>query len=145
MSRRRICPLTTILLLSSLLVSCSQFKPPESCGAGGTANEETFNQFFVDMLLYDETMGGAPRIHTEAGPTFLQDSTVSVQAESFMSVEIQLCVEQRRGGGEISFDEVRMLSEGVNTISLETFESGSYVIRVIIDEVLIRNLPFVVE
>jgi hypothetical protein len=134
-----------MLLLSSLLVSCSQFKPPESCGAGGTANKETFNQFFVDMLLYDETMGGPPRIHTEAGPTFLLDSTVSIQAESFITVEVRFCVEQRRGGGEISFDEVRMISEGVNTISLDGFESGSYVLRVIQDEVLIRNLPFVVE
>ena len=145
MRRRRICPLTTMLLLSSLLASCNQFKPPESCGAGGTANKETFNQFFVDMLLYDETMGGAPRIQTEVGPTFLQDTTVSVQAESFMSVEIRFCVEERRGGGKISFDEVRMLSEGVNTISLEIFESGSYVVRIITEDTLIKNLPFVVE
>jgi hypothetical protein len=97
------------------------------------------------MLLFDETMGGSPRIDTEAGPTFLQDTTVSVQTESFMSEEVRFCVEERRGGGKISFDEVRMISEGVNTISLEAFESGSYVLRVIHNEVLLRNLPFIVE
>jgi hypothetical protein len=134
-----------MLLLTLLLASCGPLSPPESCGAGGTADKETFNQFFVEMLLFDETLGGSPRIDTEAGPTFLKDTTISVQTESFMSVEVRFCVEERRGGGEISFDEVRLISEGVSTIALEAFESGSYVTRVIIDEVLIRNLPFIVE
>ena len=145
MCKRRFRHLITLFILSSILLSCGPLSPPESCGAGGTANKETFNQFFVDILLYDETMGGAPRIQTEVGPTFLQDTTVSVQAESITSVEIRFCVEERRGGGEISFDEVRMLSEGVNTISLDIFESGSYVVRVITEDILIKNLPFVVE
>jgi hypothetical protein len=97
------------------------------------------------MLLYDETTGGSPRIHTEAGPTFLQDTSVSIQVESTESIEVRFCVEERRGGGEISFDEVRTISGGVTIVSLESFVPGSYVIRVILDDVLVRNLPFVVE
>jgi hypothetical protein len=97
------------------------------------------------MRLYDDTLGGSPRIHTEAGPTFLANSLVSVQAETLMSVEVRFCVEERKGGGEISFDEVRMIPDGDNIISIEVFEPGSYVIRVIQNGLLVRNLPFIVE
>lgn len=134
-----------LMLVSTIVISCGPFSPPESCGAGGTANTETFDQYFDDMFLYDETLGGSPRIATEGGPTFLSGSSVSVQAESNMSVEIRFCVEERTGGGEINFDEVRVISEGVSIISLEVFEPSSYVIRVITDDTLIKNLPFIVE
>lgn len=145
MSKPRFQLLISLILLTSTISSCGPISPPESCGAGGTANEGTFNQHFVEMRLYDETLGGSPRIHTEAGPTFLANSLVSVQAETLMSVEVRFCVEERKGGGEISFDEVRMIPDGDNVISIEVFEPGSYVIRVIQNGVLVRNLPFIVE
>ena len=145
MSRQALCALLSMFLISLFLVSCGQFSPPESCGAGGTVHEETFNQTFAEMLLYDETRGGSPLIDTEAGPTFFPDRPVSIQIESLSSARVRFCVEERRGGGEISFDEIRTVSEGDSIISLGVFDSGSYVIRVIIEDVLIRNLPFVVE
>jgi hypothetical protein len=97
------------------------------------------------MVLYDEVRGGSPLINTEAGPTFFPDRPVSVQADVISSVEVQFCVEERRGGGEITFDEVRTMQAGMNIYSLGNFEQGSYVIRVILEGSLIRNLPFVVE
>lgn len=145
MSRQTVFMLITSLFLSSLLISCGQFSPPQSCGAGGTANEESFNQYFSEMLLYDETRGGSPLIDTEAGPTYFSDTPVSVEVESTTSVEVRFCVEERRGGGEINFDEIRTVSEGENIISLGVFNPGSYIVRVIIEDVLVRNLPFVVQ
>lgn len=145
MSRHAVYLLISLFLLSSLLASCAQFSPPESCGAGGTANEEMFNQYLTEMLLYDEIRGGSPLINTEAGPTFFAGNPVSIQTDSLKSVDIRFCVEQRKGGGEIRFDEMRIIPEGADIISLGQFEPGSYVIRVILDDVLVRNLPFVVE
>jgi hypothetical protein len=144
MSKRLILPLG-ILGIFSLCTSCGPFSPPETCGVGGTANSETFDQLFEDMVLFDETVGGSPRIDTEAGPTFSSTVPVSVQVDSFQPTEIRFCVEQRKGGGVINFDDTKLVSKGESVISLREFETGSYVLRVIHEQILIRNLLFVVE
>lgn len=145
MSIRLVLPLGILCIFSLCITSCGSFRPPESCGTGGTADSETFDQLFVDMTLFDESLGGSPRIDTEAGPTFSPTTPVSVQVDSYQSIQVRLCVEERKGGGEIGFDEIELVSEGMSVISLREFESGNYVLRVLHDQVLIRNLPFVVE
>lgn len=145
MIKRLILSLRILGLFSLCIASCGPISPPESCGAGGTADSEAFDQLFHDMALFDETLGGSPRIDTEAGPTFLSATPVSVQVDSLQSTEIRFCIEERKGGGEIGFDEIKLVPEGGSVISLRGFETGSYVLRVIHGQVLIRNLPFVVE
>lgn len=145
MSKRLFFPLGILSILVLYLASCGPISPPESCGVGGTADSKTFDQLFESMVLYDESLGGLPRIDTEAGPTFSPAVPVSVQVDSFQSTEIRFCVEERKGGGEIGFDETELVPEGSSIIPLREFETGSYVLRVIHGQILIRNLPFVVE
>ena len=39
------------LVLSLVVIACGSFAPPESCEAGGTADEVKFNELFTEMGL----------------------------------------------------------------------------------------------
>jgi hypothetical protein len=54
-------------------------------------------------------------------------------------------MQERKGGGKILFDETRSYTPGENSLALGKYSKGGYVIRVIVDEKLIKNLPFRIE
>ncbi len=145
MIRRNCLVFILLLSLTMIVFSCGPLSPPESCGAGGTADRGKFNQLFRDMLLVYDPTGEFPLMQTEGEPHFSENSAIGVQVDSLQSLDVRFCVEERRGGGEIIFDEVMSMSEGAARVSIGPFGSGSYVVRVILDEVLLINMPFTVD
>ncbi len=63
----------------------------------------------------------------------------------FKSVTIRACVQKRSGGGGIPVDDNRMLETGEAFFPLGEFETGSYVVRMIVQGKLIKNLTFEVK
>ncbi len=125
-----------------VLTACGSFSPPESCGAGGTADEMKYAQHFTWMEIVNETTGSPGEPDPEGGTQFASTIQLGITMDSIDEVSIRVCVEERRGGGEIALDKTQDLPSGSGNISLGSFEPGSYVVRVIVDGVLVRNLPF---
>ena len=45
------------LVLSLVVITCRSFAPPESCEAGGIADEVKFNELFTEMGLVNTETG----------------------------------------------------------------------------------------
>ena len=78
----------------------------------------------------------------EGADKFSVDDSVTFQVDSFTGVTVKVCVEERRGGGDIAFDQTIDINAGERDLEIGAFEVGSYVGRVIVDGVLVKNLPF---
>ncbi len=61
--------------------------------------------------------------------------------DSLTDVTIKVCVEERRGGGKIAFNQTIDINAGEGDLEIGTLEVGSYAVRVIVDGVLVKNLP----
>lgn len=125
-----------------LLTACGSFSPPESCGAGGTADETKFTQHFTWMEIINEATGSTGEPDQEGGFQFSSSDELAITLDNIQEVSLRACVEERKGGGEIALDETQDLPSGSGVISLGSFEPGSYVVRVIVDGILVCNLPF---
>ncbi|MEW6718784.1 MAG: hypothetical protein AB1345_14955 [Chloroflexota bacterium] len=127
-------------------LACGSFAPPESCGEniGGTADEVKFAQYFESMELVNQSTG-QPGQEGEEGMEFAKGDTLAIRVASKSEVAVRACVQSRTGGGKIPFDQTQTLSQGQGTFSIGTLEPGSYVIRVIVNDTLVKNFPFVVK
>lgn len=137
-----------LLVISSLTLAasaCGSFAPPESCIDTGTADEDAFTAQFISMQLVNASTGEPGEPHPEGGLSFSSDDQLAVVVDSLGEVAVRFCVTQRRGGGEIVYDETHTVQEGITTITLTSFDNDPYVIRVIVNETLIRNFPFIIE
>ena len=145
MSNWRIRHITTLVILGSLAAACS-FGPPPSCGdeIGGTADTATFDQYFNSMTLVAKTTG-QPGPQGDAGPQFAQGEPLAIQVDARAEVTLRACIQPMGGQKEISFDKTQTLSPGLGTFELGPFEPGTYVIRVIIGNTLVKNFPFQVR
>lgn len=135
--------IVAVAALSLVLAGCAGFGPPQSCGAGGTADEVAFARAFTALELVDGTTGQPPAERDpEFGPIFTTAAQLAIRAEALAGVSVRACVEGRTGGAKIGFDGTQTLSAGVGTMPLGSFEAGPWVVRVIVDGVLVKNLPF---
>lgn len=137
-----------LLVLSSLTLAalaCGSFAPPESCIDTGTADEEAFTAQFNSMHVVNAATGEPGEPHPEGGLSFSSGDQLAVVVESLGEVDVRFCVTQRRGGGEIVYDETHTVQEGETTIRLTSFDRDTYVIRVIVNNTLVKNLPFITE
>jgi hypothetical protein len=139
----------SLLLVLSILtlaaLACGSFAPPESCIDTGTADEEAFNAQFNAMQLVNAATGEPGEQHPEGGLGFSSEDQLAVVVESLGEVDVRFCVTQRKGGGQIVYDETHTVQEGETTITLTTFDSDPYVIRVIVNDTLVKNLPFITD
>ncbi len=133
---------TYFLVLSLVATACGSFSPPVSCDAGGTADEVKFNELFKEMGLVDTETGHSAQRKDEGADKFSVDDSVTLQVDSLTDVTIKVCVEERRGGGEIAFDQTIDINAGEGDLEIGTLEVGSNVVSVIVDGVLVKNLPF---
>jgi hypothetical protein len=137
--------LAGIVMLVSVL-ACGPFSPPESCGdIGGTADEGLFNQYFVSMALLDTAIGSPGGISSEGEIQFTPADELEIAFESKIDVSIHACLQERKGGGKVLFNEIGSFSPGEDSFILGTYSKGSYVVRVIVDDTLVKNLPFQIE
>lgn len=134
---------STVLLLVS--VACGSIAPPETCGATGSADEARFAELFSSMDLVVEATGETGLEDPEGGAQFPTDTPLAIRFDSRVSAEVRVCIEQRRGGGEIAFDQSFMAIGAAGSFSLGAFPPDIYVARVLVDGTLVRNLPFVVR
>lgn len=134
--------MTICIILMLVLTACGSFSSPESCGAGGTADEVKFAQHFTWMEIVNEVTGSPGEPDQEGGSQFSSSDRITITTDNINDILLRACVEERKGGGEITLDRTQDLPSGFGSMSLGSFEPGSYVVRVIIDGILVRNLPF---
>ena len=130
------------IILVLALTACGSFTPPESCGAGGTADEPKFTQHFIWMEIVNQATGSPGEPDPEGGPRFTSSDQLAIITDNINEVSLRACIVERKGGGKIPFDKTQDLPSGSGSISLGSFEPGSYVVRVIVEGILVRNLPF---
>ncbi|HEY42377.1 MAG TPA: hypothetical protein G4O11_00130 [Anaerolineae bacterium] len=127
------------------ITACGPLSPPESCGAGGTADEAAFAQHFKSMGIVNQATGSPGEPDPEGGYQFSSSDQLALTTDSITDTSLRACIEERRGGGKIVFDQTPTMSQGTASMPLGSFEPGSYVVRVILDGVLVRNLPFSIK
>jgi hypothetical protein len=134
-----------VLLLALSALACGSASPPESCGdaIGGTADETLFGQNFASMELVDANTW-QPGAAGENGAQFGQEPLL-IMFDAKSGVDVRACIQNTRGGGKLAFDQTVSFSAGSNEFPVGSFEPGTYVIRVIVDGVLVKNFPFEVK
>ncbi len=134
------------LMICMVLAACSSFGPPESCGEniGGTADQTKFAQFFTSMQLINQTTG-VPGLEGENGAQFAPNDSLVIQVETLSDIPVRVCIQHMGGDNKISFDQTNTLSQGQADFSIGPFELGNYVIRVIVDNTLVKNFPFEIK
>jgi hypothetical protein len=143
-------PLWKIVLVFSLLglmiSACGSFGPPQSCGdnIGGTADQAKYAQSFSSMQLINQTTG-LTGTEGENGTQFTSSDNLAIQAGTLSNVNIRVCVQHTDSTKPIPFDQTRTLSQGQTDFSIGQLEAGNYVIRVIVDNILVKNFPFEIK
>jgi hypothetical protein len=137
---------TPMLLILALLAAACSSGPPPSCGAeiGGTADTATFDQYFNSMALVSQTTG-QPGEDSDEGAKFAQDEPIQILADVKTEVAVRACIQPLSGQGEIADDRTDTIGQGERTLDFGPFSPGSYVIRVIVDNTLVKNFPFQIE
>ncbi|MBI4282276.1 MAG: hypothetical protein HY672_02145 [Chloroflexi bacterium] len=127
----------------ALAAACGSLQPPEECAVpGGSADQTAFAEHFSQMAVVMEGQDASSSVEE---PVFGSDDTVEVVATSIADTSTNLCLQERKGGGQIRYDETPILYVGENRVSLGSFGKGDYVVRVIVDDVLVKNLTFTVR
>lgn len=141
--------LVTILALGIFLSSCSlgpsgSFGPPASCGdnIGGTADTTKYDQYFTNMALVNQDGVAGPE--GEHGMEFASTDSLDLRADSISEVAVRACV-QDFNGGPIAFDQTQTFAQGSSGLTLGSFQPGNYVVRVIVDDTLVKNFPFAIK
>jgi len=136
-----------ILSLCLLATACGALVPPESCGPGaeGAADEARFAQLFRSMELVSATTGLPGEPDEEGTPRFTAGDELQIVTDNLGALGIRACVQERRRAGTIAGEREGSLPAGRALIPLGSFEEGDYVVRVLVERVLVRNLPFSVE
>ncbi len=146
MAKRNSKILALMLVVGLGLAACGSFGPPPECteGLGGTADEAMFAQYFTSMELVDQTTGQPGQPH-DPGVSFAASAPLTIRISSVADVTVRACV-QFFDRNEIAFDQASTLPIGQNEIVLGAFPgAGNYVVRVIVDGVLVKNLPFTLQ
>ena len=138
-----------LLVLATLAVAalaCGSFAPPESCTSAGF-DEEAFAMHFNEMQVINAATGepGESDPGNDQGLRFSTGDELAVLVDSLGDVEVTFCIEQRKGGGQIVYNQSHTVQAGENTVPLMAFDSDPYVIRVIVSDALVKNLTFFTE
>lgn len=138
-----------LLALSALAMAalaCGSFAPPESCPST-SFDTEAFATYFTDMRLVNAATGlpGEVDAANDQGQRYSTEDELALVVDSLGEVEVTICITERKGGGQIVYNQTHTLPQGQSTLPLMAFDSDPYVIRVIVNEVLVKNLTFFTE
>ena len=137
----------SLTLIALLAAACGSFGPPPECaeGLGGTADEALFAQYFTSMELVSAA-SGQPGGPAENGTAFPAGEPLAVNVSAVAEVSVRFCVQGFYDGGVIADDLTADMVPGDNQVHLDAFDTAaSYVVRVIVDGVLVKNLPFTLQ
>lgn len=139
--------IATLLILALLASACGgSFGPPPECteGLGGTADEAKFAQYFSSVELVSQNTGQPGELH-DPGASFPVSEPLVIKISSVGDVTVRACV-QFFNGNQIAFDQSFTFTPGENEITLGAFpDAGNYVVRMIVDGVLVKNFPFTLQ
>lgn len=141
MARRVLLGTLSLVSIAFVLVACGSLGPPQACPVTGSAHTDAFDQSFTRMVLVKE---GQPIPDTggDSDLTFTSDDRLELVAVSKSNTHALVCVSARKGGVKIPFNKTLFLTEGVNRIELGSFIVSPYVVRVGVNNVLVKNLTF---
>lgn len=130
-----------VSLAALVFVACGSFGPPESCPVAGAANQDAFDQNFTRMVVVKE---GDPIPDTggESDLTFSSGDRLELVAVTKGNVEALVCVGPRKAGVKITFNKAIPLTEGTNRVALESYVVNPYVVRISVNNVLVKNITF---
>jgi hypothetical protein len=147
MSTSKIKMLAVLLVLGISMLACGSFGPPESCGEniGGVADETLFGQYFASMELVSANTW-QPGEQSENGMIFPAEEPLLIMFDAKSDVEVRACIQNTAGGsGKLALDQALPFLTGTNEFPLGAFQPGGYVIRVIVENTLVKNFPFSVK
>lgn len=134
----RLLPLVASLLF--VLPGCN-FKPPQECPFTGTADTVAFSQQFESMVLVVEGTSSPPPVEDEF-LQFQRDNKLELIVVSKSAGQIQVCVGEAKGGGQIAYSQTHSVTVGENRIALGTFKPNPYVVRIAYNSILVQNIRF---
>ena len=112
-------------------------RPP----SGLTANQTVFAQYFSNMGLATDGWSGFEDV-TES---YSSNDNVIVLVNSTNTVTVLAYVDDTGNGGLFNGVEKELaMPVGLGTMNLGKLQPSSYVVRVIVNDVCVKNLPFTV-
>jgi hypothetical protein len=141
---KRIKLIIPLLILTIISTACNVFGEPESCREtiSDTPDNETYVNYFTSMILVNQNSGAPVYEDLDGVVVYRATDKLAIDITTHEAVSIQVCVQERENGGKIAFNQTVELIPGFALIYMGGFEPGSYVLRVIIDDTLIKNFPF---
>lgn len=140
---------TLPVALLVFLLGCPTDDPADPaggpCDLGTSADDAAYAAVFEGMGLVRADDGTTPDTDDERGALFTGDETVAVLAEATAAADVAFCVRTRDGASTLVDSVETAVVVGEQTIALDAFSAGDYVVRVGLDGVLIRNLTFGVD
>lgn len=97
------------------------------------------------MKLVVAGTNAVPPAGVDASAQYAAAETVGVQADAKSVTIVRACVVQNTTGGKIQLDRMMTFASGMSTFTLDDFPIGTYVVRVGVDDVLVKNLTFEVK
>ncbi len=141
MTRSNFLGILSLVSIVFLLAACGSLGPPQECPVTGTANPEAFDQSFTRMVLVKQ---GQPMPDTggDSDLTFTSDDRLELVVVSKGGTQALVCVGPRKGGVKIPYNKTVPITEGVNRVELGSFVVNPYVVRVSVNNVLVKNVTF---
>ena len=137
-----------LALCTGILVAASGcvFGPPPNCGdtIGGVADTAKYDQYFNNMTLISQTSGNSGP-EGENGQQYAINEALAIQLDVKSEVTVRACIQPFNGDNSLTLDENKTFSTGQGSFDLGSFQKGNYVIRVIVDNTLVKNFPFSVK
>lgn len=144
-ARRRL--RSALIGLCLLYAACSSLAPPETCGPGadGPPDEAKYAEAIRSIVLVSAGSGLAGEPDEDGIPVYVAGDGLQILIDNVRALNIRACVQERRSRGRIATEREGVLPAGRAIIPLGSFEKGEYVARVMVDRVLVGNIPFNVQ
>jgi hypothetical protein len=81
---------------------------------------------------------GAAGPEGENGMEFTASDTLELRAGTLADVAVRACM-QNFNDRTIAFDQTQTFAQGASGVSLGSFKPGNYVVRVIVEDTLVKN------
>lgn len=135
-----------LLLFCVLLAASAGCKKADSPSCtdivGGTADPVKFSVNFADMQLVELVSGLPGAEDSERGLTFGTGDQLVIWMDCKVGTPVTFCIQERNASGTVMYNQSHTVQTGTSEINIGSYAANTYVIRVIVDNILIKNFPF---
>jgi hypothetical protein len=137
----------TILACIVLLITsaCSSSNTPDTCEAGEPVDKKLYKQNFEYVELVDQRNGQPGKKNEEGIWMFKSDDGLAINMKAFTEVTVRFCIIESNEEGVIAYNDDHNLMAGTGRLNLGRFDPNPYVMRVIVDGVLVKDFSFGME